>query len=357
MPAQEQAQTGNDMPGLWVMLLAALIFWFVFVSLATTYAVFTTGYRYRLANIPLDASLISLGAVFSLGLYAVLRRLTGYRFPVQVVMLTLLLLIWAVPFQLLFGWIVAAFGGKPLKLPAEQFVLSQSLFWLAPFGLWTAMILALLHDRVARSRDRRLALVEAQAREAQLRALRYQVNPHFLYNTLNAIAALILDGKAEAAEAMVLRLSNFFRTSLANDPTSDVPLAHEIALQRVYLEIEQARFEDRLTVEIDIADDVATAFVPSLILQPLVENALKHGCSQQRGGSLVRISGRKLGGLLRVEVSDDGPGRSAIFGTGTGLSNVRQRLHARFETAASLEAGPNAEGGYTAAITLPLEHL
>ncbi|MFN4095497.1 MAG: sensor histidine kinase, partial [Sphingomonas sp.] len=182
----------------------------------------------------------------------------------------------------------------------------------------------------------------------------YQVNPHFLFNTLNSISSLVMSGRREDAETMILNLSTFFRTSLAAEPTEDVPLADEIALQRLYLEIEAIRFPQRLRSAFDIAPEAERACVPGLLLQPLVENAIKHGVAPARRPVEVLVRARVEGATLVIAVIDDGEGVQGSKGTCVGLRNVRDRLTVRFGDAASLEAGPRPEGGFAVTIRIPV---
>lgn len=235
-----------------------------------------------------------------------------------------------------------------------QYIAWECLYWLVPFGLWILLVLVLESGRKARVREANLSAALIAAKEAELRALHYQVNPHFLYNALNAIATLILDGRNAQAERMVLRLSSFFRASLARDPLSEVKLADEVAQQRLYLELEELRYPDCLEIVVDLPAELADAEAPSLILQPLVENAVKHGVHAPGQQTRIEIAARREGGNLVVQVSDNGPGGGGPAGTGVGIANVRRRLEARFGDRAGVQAGPHPERGYVATITLPL---
>ena len=332
---------------------AAFGFWLLFVSLATTYAIVATGYRYTPASLPADLLLITLGALFSIAMLRLLRRVTGGSFLRQVALAAAIVVVAAPLFEACFQSAMHLIGRLP-DPPRLNRILRVSLFWLAPFGLWAAMNLARLRDREARANERRVALFREQAHDAQLRALRYQVNPHFLYNTLNSIASLILDKRNDAAERMVLRLSNFFRTSLASNPLGDVPLAEEVALQKLYLDIEEVRFADSLRVEFEVSDEAAAARVPSLILQPIVENVLKHGMNEPGTETLLRLSAWRAGDRLLVEVSDSGPGFSRAGGTGLGLANVRRRLEARFGADARLDARRIPGEGFRVRLDMPV---
>lgn len=340
---------------LGLLAAGAVGFWVLFVSLASLYAVLVAGYRYQPQNLVYDSSLVLLGAAFAVAIRVLLERLTGQVFWRQLLFAALILIAIAPLFEAAFrlmNTVVRASGPADLR---PQVVAAAAVFWLAPLGLWAALNLALLHDAEARRRERRLAEARVQAHEAQVRALRYQVNPHLLYNALNSVASLILDGRNADAETMVMRLSDFLRSSLANDPLVDVRLADEIALQRLYLDIEEARFSDTLRVEIEASAAVQDALVPSLILQPLVENALKHGLRGPGEMTLLRIRAARDGDRLAIEVSDNGLGAAALSsGTGVGLKNVERRVATRYAGRGRVEAAAHADG-FRVRLDLPLE--
>lgn len=240
-----------------------------------------------------------------------------------------------------------------------RIVADSSVTWFFFFAAWSAFYLATLAQAQALGARRRAAEAEAAAQAAQIRALRYQVNPHFLFNTLNSLSSLIMSKRNDRAEEMVLAMSTFFRTSLSLDPNAEVTLADEIGLQRLYLDIEKVRFPTRLKVVIAVPEELESARLPALILQPLVENAIKYGVSQSKGQVVVKIEARRGDdGRLVLTVCDSGGkplAREADHGTGVGLENVRQRLQARYGGRASSRFGPLAEGGYQAELVLPLE--
>ena len=236
---------------------------------------------------------------------------------------------------------------------SADFVLLHMVALFAPFALWAATALTVAYYSEARERERRMAVVKAQALDAQMRALRYQVNPHLLYNTLNSIASLLLDNKNAVAEEMVVRLSDFFRASLSNDPHADVALADEIALQRLYLEIEQMRFPDQLSSNFDIPTALERIRVPSLILQPLIENTLKHAIRPNGSPTEVQVRARRRERHLILEIADNGPGNSLTAGTGIGLQNVRERLRARFGNDARIEMESNPGEGFLVRLKMP----
>ncbi|MEO7787308.1 MAG: histidine kinase [Sphingomicrobium sp.] len=235
--------------------------------------------------------------------------------------------------------------------------------WLFFFAAWSAFYLAAQAQAEAAHGRQRIAEAETAARAAQVRALRYQVNPHFLFNTLNSLSALVLANRPAEAESMILKLAAFFRSSLTLDPTADVSLADEIALQQHYLDIEMVRFPKRLRVEVDIAPGLDRALLPALLLQPIVENAIKYGVSATREKVVLTIAARPADdGRLTVSVTNraEGKARSAASvpperGTGVGLANVCARLNARFGDAATCTFGPLDEGGYVVTMTFPFE--
>ncbi|MEQ7873153.1 histidine kinase [Sphingomonas sp. ASV193] len=264
-------------------------------------------------------------------------------------------------------------NGKEIEInlpPMEQVIRDKlprlladgMVTWFFLFAAWTAIYIAMTQQQLARRTELRLAEAEGAAHAAQVRALRYQINPHFLFNTLNSLSSLVMTGRAEQAEAMLLALSNFFRTSLSIDPSADVSLAEEIALQRQYLDIERVRFPDRLEVAIDVPDELTRARVPALLLQPLVENAIKYGVSQTRDLVKLAITARWLdGGRMQLDVTNTLAGSRrgkkplpAHSGTGLGLRNVCQRLQAHYGQRADCRYGP-IEGGYQVSLAIPVD--
>ncbi|BBC71477.1 histidine kinase [Altererythrobacter sp. B11] len=221
---------------------------------------------------------------------------------------------------------------------------------------WCALYLALLTGEKARAAERREGAYRRAAKAAELRSLRYQVNPHFLFNTLNSLSALVLTGKTQAAERMIQTISTFYRRSLADDPTSDVPLSEEFALQKLYLDIEAVRFPRRLQAEYDLPDGLEDAKVPGMILQPLVENSVKHAVNPTSGKVTITLAAREEYGRLVVTVADDGKGDGGAAtrqGYGIGLANVRERLEARFGEHASVVSG-RTEEGYSTTLRMPI---
>lgn len=224
------------------------------------------------------------------------------------------------------------------------------------FG-WSCLFIALLYHFEVRERERRLAAIREEALTAQMQALRYQVNPHFLFNTLNSISGLIEEGATSRAERMVLSLSNFMRTTLSLDPLNDVPLADELSLQEEYLAIEHERFHDRMVVRIEVPEEVRHALVPSLILQPLVENAVKHGVSARRGRVEIVLHACRRGDRLHISVENDIPDEiadgGAREGMGVGLHNVAERLRLRYQESDLFSSRRIASGRWRTAMDIP----
>jgi two-component system, LytTR family, sensor kinase len=220
---------------------------------------------------------------------------------------------------------------------------------------WASTYFALLAGVQARSAERREQQFRSAAKAAELRSLRYQVNPHFLFNTLNSLSALVMTGKADRAEKMIQTISRFYRHSLANEPTADVALRDEFDLQKLYLDIEAVRFPTRLVCVFDLPADLEEARVPGMILQPLVENSVKYAISPVSRRVTITLAAREEFDRLVITVSDDGPGvpQGASHGFGIGLANVRDRLEARFGPDVGFASGP-VPGGYRSEIRIPL---
>ncbi|MBT8146841.1 MAG: histidine kinase, partial [Gammaproteobacteria bacterium] len=202
----------------------------------------------------------------------------------------------------------------------------------------------------------------ALAQEAQLRMLRYQLNPHFLFNTLNAISTLVLDKATDQANEMLTKLSKFLRYSLDHSPLDRVSLAHELETSKLYLDIEKVRFGERMQLDISVEEEALNALVPSMLLQPLIENSIKHGLSKMEQGGKISISAAVDGKNLVLRVADNGPGipesmlddMQAVF-KGVGLVNVRNRLEEMYGENQSFTFTNQAQSGCIATVILPYE--
>lgn len=233
------------------------------------------------------------------------------------------------------------------------------LIW--SFIVWCAVVFALNYDAEARAQALKLVEAQALAAESQNQMLRYQINPHFMFNTLNALSSLILQKDFERAERMVLSLSNFLRASLEKAPGDKITLAEELEAQRQYLAIEKERFGERLRLSETLPASLRGALAPGLILQPLIENAVKYGVARTTQPVSIEIIAEERAGKLIVTVRDDAvPGMSpsgaaAPVTLGVGLTNVRRRLAVLYGEAGVLTCGPRSGGGFAATIELPLE--
>ena len=246
---------------------------------------------------------------------------------------------------------------EPLT-PISAGYTASMFFWT--FMSWCALYFALRYEAESKEKDLRLMASQALAMDAQNRMLRYQINPHFLFNTLNALSSLILAKENDRAERVVLSLSSFLRHTLEKEMPDKSPLEDEIEAQRQYLTIEQARFEDRLNYVETIPADLRDALAPSLILQPLVENAVKYGVARSNAPVTIEIKAEASDGRLRLTVSDDGVnggGSQAPPKLGLGLENVRRRLELIYGKAGALTCGPRRPHGFLASVEIPLERL
>ena len=226
--------------------------------------------------------------------------------------------------------------------------------------IWCAMsgmILAMSYAADIRERERRILGLQALAHSAQLRALRFQLNPHFLFNALNSIAGLISAKRVDEAESMTEDLADFLRQTLALEPQKLITLEEELQLQQLYLEIEKKRFPDRLRVKVDVPDDLRDALVPSLITQPLIENSIKYAVARSTRPVDLTISARRVADQLDLTVADNGcdSNHAPNKGAHLGLRNVAERVRMHFGDRGffTAEAGPN--GGFCNRIVAPLE--
>ena len=260
-----------------------------------------------------------------------------------------------------FAWAAffAAAAVDPV-LGATKFTWSGAIstisFWTWFFLAWSGLYLALMYSFDVGDEQKRAAELKEEAHTAQLRALHSQINPHFLFNSLNSVSALILDKQTELAEEMVEKLATFLRLGLAADPKAKIPLALEIELQRSYLDIERLRYPD-LQVVIDIPDEVEDALIPSLLLQPIVENAIKYGVASSPPPVTLTITAKGQAEELLIEIVDSGTSGSSSNGAGIGLANVRQRLALMYGSdQASLTAGRDEHRHFKVTLAFPLEH-
>jgi len=226
---------------------------------------------------------------------------------------------------------------------------------------WSGLYFGVKYYQMFQAETQKLLQVSAMAHQSQLKMLRYQLNPHFLFNTLNAISTLILERQTDLANTMVTRLSSFLRYSLDSDPMAKVDMETEIKALQLYLNIEQVRFEDRLKVEIELDDESRHALVPSLLLQPLIENAIKYAVATSEAGGTIRIDARVFAGNLLLEVSDNGPGVENLeqadlsAGRGVGLKNTRERLQSIYGGNQAFQLATVDPHGFKICLRMPYE--
>jgi len=276
--------------------------------------------------------------------------------PIWVWTLSLLILAGAaILFSAIEVWAHATFYEPGWRPQGIEFF-GAILLTLAILGAWTGLYYGINYYLLLDEQAERFERMAAQANSAQLEMLRYQINPHFLFNTLNSVSTLVLLSETEKANTMLSRLSSFLRYSLVGERQGQATVAQEIQALQLYLEIERTRFEDRLRTRFDIAPEVLNARIPSLVLQPLVENAVKYAVTPLEEGADIWVTARRLGDRLELSVADTGPGIGDIrpspgntgpdnavpTGTNVGLANIRERLQQAYGDDHRFEILPNA---------------
>jgi len=310
------------------------------------------------------------GFSISLLLSVVYRDLISRR-PLVTWGVTVLVLPFAVGLNAFIdAWVISLYRSESEASFAQLLI---GVFYLdaALLGCWTALYYAINFFLQVEEQNDQLIRLENQATSAQLAMLRYQLNPHFLFNTLNSISTLVLLKQTEPANAMLSRLSSFLRYTLINEPTGRVTVAQEVETLKLYLDIELMRFEERLRTTFRIDPLTEDALLPSLLLQPLVENAIKYAVSQQESGAEITITTQLIGQNLRITVSDTGPGLQSggadnrlsgvsfdggePVSTGVGLANIRDRLGQAYGDNHRFETAEPPEGGFAVIIEIPVE--
>ena len=268
------------------------------------------------------------------------------------------------------AWVISLYRTESEASFAQLFI---GVFYLDAtlLGAWSALYYAINFFIQVEEQNDQLIQLENQATSAQLAMLRYQLNPHFLFNTLNSISTLVLLKQTEPANAMLSRLSSFLRYTLVNEPAVRVTVEQEVETLKLYLDIERMRFEERLRTTFNIEPASRDAMLPSLLLQPLVENAIKYAVTPQESGAEITITTQVDGHNLRIVVSDTGPGlRSKVtenrlsgvtydggqpVSTGVGLANIRDRLAQAYGENHRFETIEPEKGGFAVIIELPFE--
>ncbi len=332
-------------------ILLQIIFWSANL-LIRTLAAWQYRPEYLWTYMPSRLAIIMAGASATTLIHLALSRFAHWTTLQRLWLALLLCLFMLGPMNSLEKSFAVMAGVAPGRMSFIGYVLNFG--WV--FFMWAGYYFA--QDHAHRARQQGVELVRAQvaAHQAQIKMLRYQLNPHFLFNTLNAISTLVLENRNADAESMLLRLSRFMRHTIDTDPEQLARLDEEARTQLLYLEIEAARFGDRLTVDCDIPPALADCLVPSLLLQPIVENCIKHAIGPSSTGGIVRIRASELAERLKVTVEDDGPGLSgaAANPASIGLRNTRERLHTIYGANASVGFHPRPSGGLCVAFDLPI---
>jgi len=304
------------------------------------------------------ALLTATGYSLTLLMASLFRRLIAMR-PLFTLVLSLMAVVVAsAVFSIIETWSVATFL-KPDLRPVGVEYFGAILLNFALLAAWAALYYGINYFLLLEDQIRLRERLESQASTAQLAMLRYQLNPHFLFNTLNSISTLVLLKQTERANAMLARLSSFLRYTLVNEPTAKVTLAQEVETLKLYLEIEKMRFEDRLRPHFKIESETIGARLPSLLLQPLIENAIKYAVTPSETGADIWITAVREGQAVRIEVADNGDGEGANLAaspsTGVGLANIRDRLAQAYGASHGFTTRKNDKGGFSVILEIPFE--
>jgi sensor histidine kinase YesM len=302
--------------------------------------------------------LTATGYSLTLLMASLFRRLIRMK-PIWTLALSLIAVMLAsTAYSVIETWSVTTFL-KPASKPEVIQYLGAILLNFSLLAAWAALYYGINYFLLLENEIRQREKLEGQASTAQLAMLRYQLNPHFLFNTLNSISTLVLLKHTERANAMLARLSSFLRYTLANEPTAKVTLAQEVETLKLYLEIEKMRFEDRLRPHFKIESETIGARLPSLLLQPLIENAIKYAVTPAENGADIWITAMREGRAVRIEVADNGNGEgvemTASPSTGVGLANIRDRLSQAYGPAHRFDTRKNERGGFSVIIEIPYE--
>jgi sensor histidine kinase YesM len=263
-------------------------------------------------------------------------------------------------FSLTVGWLLDPRFSRQFStlLGLYQNFFFGGLYFNLPFALLlTITAHAFLFYRSYRASEVQRSQLKAELARAQLQALKMQLHPHFLFNTLHSISSLVLADPVKA-NSMIARLGDFLRLTLEHSEQQMVQLSQEIEFLRCYLEIEEVRFQDRLKVEFNIEPTTRSALVPHLILQPIVENAIRHAVAHRDEDAYIKVEAKRLDGSLKLEVKDNGPGLSAGGNStkqGLGLANARARLEQAFGRRGTINMRNGADGGLTVTLVMPLQ--
>jgi LytS/YehU family sensor histidine kinase len=303
--------------------------------------------------------LTATGYSITLLMAAAYRRLIRMKPLITWPATTAIVIFAAAAFSAIEIWSHATFVVPGARPEGIRF-LGAILFTVILLVAWSALYYSINYYLMLEKQTDRLLRLESQASSAQLAMLRYQLNPHFLFNTLNSISTLVLLKQTDRANAMLSRLSSFLRYTLVNEPMGQVTVAQEIETLKLYLEIEKMRFEERLRPSFEIEPSVARARLPSLLLQPLVENSIKYAVTPQEEGADIAVVAKRDIDRVVITVSDTGPGAEdhwvrAQESTGVGLANIRDRLAQAYGPDHRFETESNVEGGFRVTIEIPYQ--
>ncbi|GAA4024390.1 hypothetical protein GCM10022280_26570 [Sphingomonas swuensis] len=302
--------------------------------------------------------LTATGYSLTLLLASLYRRLIVMKALYTVILSLAAVVVASAAFSVIETWSHATFV-RPGASPVGVQLLGPILLNFALLAAWSALYYGINYYLLLEEEIDQRSLLETQASSAQLAMLRYQLNPHFLFNTLNSISTLVLLKQTERANAMLARLSSFLRYTLANEPTAQVTLAQEVETLKLYLEIEKMRFEDRLRPHFRIEAQTIGARLPSLLLQPLIENAIKYAVTPSETGADIWLTAIPDGEMVRIEVADNGSGGQdalvATQSTGVGLANTRDRLAQAYGQRHRFTTRTNEQGGFSVIVEIPLD--
>jgi two-component system, LytTR family, sensor kinase len=282
-------------------------------------------------------------------------RVSLIHLPISIVLSVLITALGHVILWLNWGWSM----GKPFSFERMvRFVVANFSEGIGIYMLIALTSYAFSYYRRYREGQLRTLQLEAQLSQAQLQALKMQLHPHFLFNTLHSISALLSED-TDSARTMITRLGDFLRLTLENAGTQEVTLKQEMEFLKCYLEIERIRFQDRLQTHLDVSPQALDAKVPNLILQPIVENAIRHGVVSRSTPGLVEIQAKPQNGTLRIQVRDNGPGlpehrtSESLFKKGLGLVNTETRLQRLYGMAHVFDLTNDPEGGLVVTLEIP----
>ena len=304
------------------------------------------------------ALLTATGYSLTLLMGALFKRLIKMKVIWTALLSLLAVMVASIVFSVIETWSYSTFL-SPDSRPTGVEYLGAILLNFSLLAAWTALYYGINYYILLEEQINQRERLESQASSAQLAMLRYQLNPHFLFNTLNSISTLVLLKQTERANAMLARLSSFLRYTLANESTAKVTLVQEVETLKLYLEIEKMRFEDRLRPHFRIEGDTIGAKLPSLLLQPLIENAIKYAVTPSEEGADIWVTARREGEAVRIEVADSGTGGSseawAPPSTGVGLANIKERLAQAYGSAHGFATKKNEHGGFSVIIEIPYQ--